>query len=466
MKKFLSDDFLLGTDTAAKLYHTCAEKAPIVDYHCHIPASDIADDIKYDNITQIWLYADHYKWRAMRACGVEERYITGDASDREKFSAYCKAVPKLIGNPLYHWSALELKRYFGCEKIICPENEEYIWDLTKERLHSPDMSAKAIIKRSNVKALCTTDDPADGLAYHKAIAEDASFETRVYPAFRPDKAVNMTVADYPGYMKKLGEAAGVEIRDLDSLKTALTNRIEYFISLGMKTVDHGVDDYLIYRKVNGHTCDAIFRKALSGKRPDEEERNAFRCYMLRFLASEYVKYGTVMQIHYGVLRNPNAKMFGLLGADSGYDTIYGRSCIYDLARLLDSMNSDGILPKTVIYSVDPGENAALDSLCCAFNGDGEVKMQHGSAWWFNDSIPGIREQLRSLSNLSSLGSFIGMTTDSRSLLSYTRHEYFRRVLCGYIGELVEDGQYPDDMNTLGEVVTDICYRNTVRFFGF
>ena len=466
MKKFLADDFLLDNGVSEELYHGYAEKMPVIDYHCHIPAKEIAEDIRYDNITQIWLYADHYKWRAMRACGTEEEYITGAATDREKFSAYCKVMPRLIGNPLYHWSALELSRYFGCDKPICPENEAYIWDLTREKLHSPDMSAKSIITRSNVTDICTTDDPADGLEYHKAIAADASFKTNVYPAFRPDKAVNMTAADYPSYIEKLGKAAGVRIRDLDSLKEALTNRIEYFVSLGMKTADHGVDDYLIYKKINGNTCDVIFRKALSGVRPDEEDRNAFRCYMLRFLASEYVKYGTVIQIHYGVLRNPNAKMFAKLGPDSGYDTIYGKSCIYDLARLLDSMNTDGILPKTVIYCVDPGENAALDSLCCAFNGNGEVKMQHGSAWWFNDSVPGMREQLRSLSNLSALGSFIGMTTDSRSLLSYTRHEYFRRVLCGYAGDLVDNGQYPYDIKTLGGVIEDICYNNAKIFFGF
>ena len=402
----------------------------------------------------------------MRACGIKEEYITGGASDREKFSAYCKVMPKLIGNPLYHWSALELSRYFGCEKTLCPENEEYIWDLTREKLHSPDMSAKAIISKSNVTDICTTDDPADSLEYHKRIAKDGSFKTKVYPAFRPDKAVNMTVSDYPSYIEKLGAAAGVNIADLDGLKTALKNRIAYFASLGMKTADHGVDDHLLYREESEEVCGAIFKKALSGDKPDEEQRNSFRCHMLKFLASEYVKYGTVMQIHYGVLRNPNSKMFSKLGPDSGYDTIYGKSCIYDLARLLDSMNTDGVLPKTVLYCVDPGQNAALDSLCCAFNGGGEVKMQHGSAWWFNDSVPGMREQLRSLSNLSALGSFIGMTTDSRSLLSYTRHEYFRRVLCGYIGDLVEDGQYPDDIKTLGPIVTDICYNNTKRFFNF
>lgn len=465
-KEFMGNDFLLDTPAAKALFYGFAARLPIIDYHCHIPARDIAEDIKYNNITQLWLAADHYKWRAMRACGVDERLITGDADDYEKFCAYCAAVPKLIGNPLYHWSHLELRRYFSCELLIKPENAREIWELTEKALQSGQMSAKSIIKSSNVEALCTTDDPSDDLSYHKALASDADFGVKVYPAFRPDKGMNPEREDFAEYIKKLSDAAGCPVTDLKTLKAAYIKRLDYFMSLGMKTADHGFDDFVVYSPADETEADDILRRALSGKRLTAEDAAKYRTHMMRFFASEYNKRGVVMQIHFGVLRNPNTVMYNKLGTDSGYDTIYGKSCTADLCRLLDSMNTDGALPKTVLYSVNPADDGALDSLCCAFNGGGEVKMQHGCAWWFNDSIPGMKNQLTSLSSMSSFGSFIGMTTDSRSLVSYPRHEYFRRLLCNFLGSLVEEGQYPADYEALGQTVCDVCYNNVKMFFGF
>lgn len=461
--EFMSDSFLLSNAPAEALYNNFAKRMPIIDYHCHIPIEDIYFDRKYNNIGELWLGADHYKWRAMRAAGIEEKYITGDATYKEKLDAYLSVLPKLVGNPLYHWSCLELKRYFGIRSVPKASASDELWDFTSKMLQSDSMSAKSIILSSNVEALCTTDDPAATLEYHRALA-NSDYPVKVYPAFRPDKGMNPDRAGYAEYISSLSKASGVMIDSLASLKEAYKVRLDEFLSLGMRTADHGFDDYVRFTLTSDEEADLIFRRALSGDSISGEDASRFRSNMILYFASEYKKSNTVMQIHFGVLRNPNSKMYRLLGPDSGYDTIYGQSCIYDIAKMLDAMNERDILPRTVLYSVDPGDNAALDSLACAFNGEGQTLIQHGSAWWFNDSLKGMREQLSSLASLSCLGSFIGMTTDSRSLVSYTRHEYFRRILCDMLGRMVVNGEYPPDYEALAQIVCDVSYNNVKKFF--
>ena len=479
MKPFMDDDFLLDSDVAKLLYHHYAAEMPIIDYHCHVSPKDIAEDRKYQNITEVWLGGDHYKWRAMRSCGIPERLITGDATDYEKFEAYASALPSLIGNPLYHWSHLELQRYFDYDGVLGPDTCEEVWNLTKEKLASDDMSVREIIKKSNVKLLCTTDDPADSLEYHLALSQDKDFDVAVLPAFRPDRAMNVDKPDFAEYITKLSEASGVEITDLVSLCDALERRIEFFDALGCLTADHGFDDYVAFdREKSAAQClsiaDVTFKRALAGEKIDAEMTKIYKSALIRFFGREYVKRGWVMQIHFGALRSANTVMKNRLGPDTGYDTINGTPCIKALADMLDTLNSENALPRTILYSLNPTDNAALATLIGSFQYTSDEaeglaclpRMQHGSAWWFSDNIRGMRDQLENLANLSALGKFVGMLTDSRSFLSYTRHEYFRRVLCSVLGGYVERGEYPLDIETLAQMVCDICYNNTKDFFGF
>jgi len=471
MKKFMDKDFLLSSDPASALFHSYAEKLPIIDYHCHVSPAEIAQDKRYSNITELWLSGDHYKWRAIRSNGIDEKYVTGDASDYEKFAAYAKTMPRLIGNPLYHWTHLELQRYFDCDLILSEKTVDEIWELTSEKLASPDMSVRGLIKKSNVELLCTTDDPADSLEHHAAIAKDDTFSTQVLPAFRPDKGMNIERKGIADYIAKLSEAAGVKITDLESLKDAYIKRLDHFESLGCRTADHGYDDYVKFVKPNSHMADEAFMKALEtdGKGISEEEAALYKCEMMRFFGAEYAKRGWVMQVHFGVMRNPNSVQFARLGPDTGYDTIGGEACIMDLAKMLDMLNSDGALPRTILYSINPCDNAAIGTLIGSFqyaDGSGMPRIHQGSAWWFNDNNDGMRAQMKSLANLSVFGNFLGMLTDSRSFTSYPRHEYFRRILCDVIGGWVENGEYPADVETLGQLVCDICYNNTKDFFGF
>ncbi|MCQ2770186.1 MAG: glucuronate isomerase [Clostridia bacterium] len=478
MKKFLDDNFLIDNEIGELLYENYAKDMPIIDYHCHVNPAEIADNKKYKNITEVWLGGDHYKWRAMRSCGIPERVITGNSTDEEKFKAFCSAMPYLIGNPMYHWSHLELKRYFDYDGIICPENSDEIWKLTQEKLAEDSMSVRGIISRSNVALLCTTDDPADDLANHIKIAEDKSFTTKVLPAFRPDNAMKIQKPGFKAYIEKLSAVVGVEIKDFKTLGDVLASRIQYFNVLGCKTADHGMDDYYLYdgSVPSGQAlsiADAAFKKAMRGEDVPNDLALVYRSAMIKVLASEYTKYGWVMQLHMGVLRNTNSIMFANHGADFGYDTI-GSFSIKSLAELLDALDREGILPKTVLYSINPNDNAALATLIGCFQHTSEeseglnnmMKIQHGSAWWFNDNKNGMTAQLENLGNLSALGKFIGMLTDSRSFLSYTRHEYFRRVLCNVLGGYVERGEYPCDIETLAQMVCDICYNNTKDYFGF
>ncbi len=464
MPRFLDEKFLLKNEIGEKLYFDVAADLPIIDYHCHVNPREIYEDKKFENITELWLSGDHYKWRLMRSNGVDEYYITGEADPYDKFLRFAELMPKAIGNPMYHWCHLELKNYFGYDGVLNADTANEVWELCKRKLQNENMSVRGIIKQSNVAFIGTTDDPIDMLEYHKLIAADDSFDTVVAPSFRPDKALNIDKAGWKEYISKLSEVSGVEIRDLESLKLALSRRIEYFAECGCRASDHGLDR-MIYAEADGDTINKLIERGLSGETVSPCEAEALKTELLVHCASEYSRLGWVMQLHYNCMRNPNTLAFKTIGADSGFDCIGPDNGSRKLASLLDRLNSNGILPKTVIYSLDPSDNAFIDTLIGAFQGNGvEGKLQHGSAWWFNDNKQGMRDHLISLANLSLLGNFVGMLTDSRSFLSYTRHEYFRRILCGLLGEWVENGEYPCDEKAISILVKDICYGNAKRYF--
>ena len=464
MSKFMDKNFLLTTKVSRKLYFDHAEKMPIIDYHCHVSPKEIYEDKHFANITDLWLSGDHYKWRLMRSNGVDEHYITGNATPYEKFVKFVETLPKTIGNPMYHWCHLELKKYFGYNGVLCPETAKEVWDLTEKKLKEDNISVRSIIKMSNVQFIGTTDDPTDTLEYHRLIAEDNTIDTVVAPSFRPDKALNIEKAEWCDYIKKLQQVSGVDIVDLGSLKSALTSRIEHFNECGCKASDHGLDK-MVYAYAEEKEVDKIIKKALKGVEISVEDSEIVKTELLVHCAREYYRLGWVMQLHYNCMRNPNTKAFETLGADTGFDCIGPDNGSRKLAHLLDRLNREDNLPKTIIYSLDPSDNQFIDTLIGAFQGtEIEGKIQHGSAWWFNDNKQGMRDQLTSLANLSLLGNFVGMLTDSRSFLSYTRHEYFRRILCGLIGEWVENGEYPMDEKVLGEIVRGICYENARKYF--
>ncbi len=466
MKAFMDQDFLLTTPTARTLYHEYAAKMPIVDYHCHVNPAEIAEDRQFDNITQAWLGGDHYKWRAMRSNGAPEAVVTGNASDREKFDAWAEVLPRAIGNPLYHWTHLELKRYFDVDTPLSPATADEIWEACNKRIREPDMTVRGIIKRSNVTVVCTTDDPADDLRYHQQIKADPTCTVKVYPAFRPDRALAIEKPDFADYMTKLGEAAGLTIDSFESLSEALRRRIDFFAENGCKASDHGLGK-IVCIPTTPEEADRILKKRLAGETLTEAEEHGFRTALLVMLAAEYVKHNIVMQIHFGVIRNNNSRKFQELGPDTGFDTIAPFGCAEGLISLLDQMESRNILPKTVLYSLSPCDSELIGSVIGAFQGEGiGCKVQLGAGWWFNDTKTGMIKQLTDYGNLSVLGNFIGMLTDSRSFLSYTRHEYFRRILCELIGGWVENGEYPADMEYLGKLVQDISYNNTMKYFGF
>ena len=465
MARFLDKDFLLTTKTAQKLYTEHAEMLPIIDYHCHVSPREIYEDKRFENITELWLGGDHYKWRLMRSNGVDEYYITGNAAPYEKFERFAALLPKAIGNPMYHWCHLELKNYFGYEGVLSADTAKEVWDICNRKLAEDGMSARGIIKRSNVAFIGTTDDPVDSLEYHKLLANDDSFDTVVAPSFRPDKALNIDKAGWKEYIETLSRVSGVEITDLRTLKAALGKRIEFFADNGCCASDHGLDR-MVYAEAGEEEINALISRGLAGECIPADEAEALKTELLVFCAGEYVRHGWVMQLHYNCLRNPNTKMFRLLGADTGFDCIGPNNGAQKLAKLLDKLNLTDSLPKTIIYSLDASDNSFIDTLIGAFQGtECQGKLQHGSAWWFNDNKQGMRDQLISLANLSLLGNFVGMLTDSRSFLSYTRHEYFRRILCGLIGEWVEGGEYPDDKASLAEIVEGVCYKNAKNYFG-
>ena len=466
MKAFMDKDFLLSTETAKKLYHEYAEVMPIIDYHCHINPKEIYEDRQFDNITQVWLGGDHYKWRQMRSNGVEERYITGDATDREKFQKWAETLEMAIGNPLYHWSHLELKQYFGYEGNLNGDTAEEVWNLCNEKLADKSMSARNLVKNSDVRLLCTTDDPVDSLEWHKRLKEDESFDVQVLPTWRPDKAMNIEKGDYLDYIQKLSEVSGIDITDFASMLKALQNRMDWFEEIGCRISDHGLE-YVFYTPATEEEIEAIFAKRLSGEMVSREEELKFKTAFLIAMGRAYYKKGWAMQLHYGVKRDNNKSIFKKLGPDAGIDSISNYAPSAELADFLNALAETEELPKTILYSLNPVDNAAIGTVIGCFQDASAVgKIQHGSAWWFNDHKQGMRDQMISLANLGLLGNFIGMLTDSRSFLSYTRHEYFRRIMCELIGGWVENGEYPADYKVLEKIVKGISYNNAVRYFGF
>ncbi len=466
MKAFMDQDFLLHTQTAKELYHEFAAKVPVLDYHCHINPQEIAKDRKFENITQVWLGGDHYKWRQMRSNGVDEYYITGDAPDREKFQKWAETLDKAIGNPLFHWSHLELQRYFGYHGVLGSDTAEEVWNLCNNKLQEDAMSVRNLIRQSNVTLICTTDDPADDLKWHKMIAEDESFEVQVLPAWRPDKAMNLEKPDYPAYLEKLGQAADWKIQSFADLKNALVNRMEFFDSFGCRASDHALE-YVMYNPASENEVEAIFAKRLKGEEISRQEELKFKTAFMIFVAKEYARLGWAMQLHYGCKRDNNKIMYEKLGPDTGYDCINNYAPSSETADFLNALNESGAMPKTILYSLNPNDDEALGTILgCFQNADMIGKIQQGSAWWFNDNKTGMIKQMTSLANLSLLGNFNGMLTDSRSFLSYPRHEYFRRIMCDLIGGWVENGEYPRDMKKLEKIVKGISYNNAVRYFGF
>ena len=466
MKRFMDEDFLLQNETAKKLYHDYSEKMPILDYHCHISPREIAEDRHFDNITQVWLGGDHYKWRMMRSFGIDEKYMTGDASDEEKFLVFAKCLEKSIGHPLCHWAHLELKKYFGYDKPLTAANAKEVYDHCNKILQAPDMSVRKLIKMSNVTLICTTDDPVDSLEWHDKIKEDTSFDVKVLPAWRPDKAKNISKPEFTSYIATLSDVSGVKIDSFASLKEALKVRLDFFGSKGCTVTDHALE-YVMYYPASDEEVEAIFQKRLAGKELSREEDLKFQTAFMLFEGEEISKRGWVMQLHFGCKRDNNTPMFEKLGPDTGYDSIDAYYPMAEMADFLNALHSKNALPKTILYSLNPNDNKIINTMLGCFNQAPYVaKVQQGSAWWFNDSKFGMEEQLRCVAESSNLSGFVGMLTDSRSFTSYTRHEYFRRILCNYLGSLVEDGEYPDNMDILGEIVNDISYNNAVRFFDF
>ncbi len=464
-KNIVNENFLLKTDTARHLYNDYAKNLPIIDYHCHINPQEIALNRKFDNITQVWLGGDHYKWRLIRSNGIDENEITGNADDRTKFGHFADMISKAIGNPMYHWTHLELKKYFGYDGILNSDTAEEVWQLCNSKLQEDSCTVRGLICQSNVAMIGTTDDPIDSLEWHIKIANDKSFKTKVVPSFRPDKAVNIDKAGFAEYIKKLSEASDTEINSVSHVKAALEKRLDFFKKLGCTASDHGLD-YVVYNPCDDITLDGIFSRAMNGEAITQLEADMYKTSILLYLAEQYHDKNIVMQIHYGAIRNTNSKMFEKLGADTGFDCISTRPCGEAIIGFMNALECKGKLPKTILYSLNPQDNAMLDTYLGAFQGTQVAgKIQHGSAWWFNDTKRGMEEQLKSLADLSLLGNFIGMLTDSRSFLSYTRHDYFRRILCNLIGTWVEDGEYPDDEKQLKEIIQGICYYNAARYFG-
>lgn len=463
MRKFMDDNFLLSTDTAITLYHEYAKNMPICDYHCHLNPKEIAEDKRYNNITEIWLGGDHYKWRTMRSFGIEEKYITGDASDYEKFQAFAKVMPYLIGNPMYHWSHLELKRYFGIEETLSPKTCESIWNRCNEIINSDNFSARAMIKKSNVKYIGTTDDPIDNLEYHIQISKDENFDCEVRPSFRPDKALKIQGEGFGDYINLLGKTENTEINDYETLLNVLEKRLDFFVENGCKITDHSLER-VYFREATLEEVNHIFLKALNDEKLTKEEVEKYFTLTMISLGRMYSKHNMVMQLHIGALRNNNTRMFEKLGADVGFDSIDDGEIATGISRLLDSLDMTDELPKTILYCLNPKDNEVLGTMIGNFQGGGVAgKIQFGSGWWFNDQKDGMERQMMALSQLGLISQFVGMLTDSRSFLSYTRHEYFRRILCNYIGNLVENGEYPCNMEILGEIIENICYNNIEKY---
>ncbi len=466
MKSFLDKDFLLQTETAKQLYHEFAKEMPIIDYHNHLVPEQIANDVNFENLTQVWLYGDHYKWRAMRSNGVNEKYCTGDASDYEKFEQWAATVPYTLRNPLYHWTHLELQRYFDVDKILSPDTAREIYDHCSAKLKTPEYSVRNLLRKMNVKVLCTTDDPTDSLEHHKKIKEDG-FEIKVLPAFRPDKAMNVDDVDtFNAYVNKLQAVSNILIASWDDYLKALKSRHDFFAENGCCISDHGLEQLYAVDYQEAEISN-IFRKLTTGESISQPENIKFRSAMLVKFAEWDHEKKWVQQYHLGALRNNNARMLKTLGADTGWDSIGDFSQAKQLSKFLDRLDSTNQLTKTILYNLNPADNQLMAAMIGNFN-DGSVagKIQYGSSWWFLDQKQGMTEQMNALSNLGLLSRFIGMLTDSRSFMSYPRHEYFRRILCNIFGEEIENGELPNDLAWTGKVIQDICYNNAKEYFGW
>ena len=465
-RTFIDEDFLLRSETARILYHNYAKEMPIIDYHCHLPPDQIAEDRSFENLTQIWLYGDHYKWRAMRANGINERYCTGDASDWEKFEQWAATVPYTMRNPLYHWTHLELLRYFDIDILLNKNTAREIYDECNAKLKGPDFTVKALLKKMKVEVVCTTDDPTDLLENHKIIA-DSGFDVKVLPTFRPDKAMLLidSPTDFKAYIEKLSSITNITVNSYDSLLAALGSRHDFFAAMGGKLSDHGLEH--IYATYDEELAKSAFNKTLQGLPTSFEERTAFKSAVLYDLAKLDHSKGWTQQFHLGALRNNNERMLRELGPDTGWDSIGDYSQATNLSRFLNKLDSTNQLAKTILYNLNPSDNEVLATMTGNYN-DGTVagKMQFGSGWWFLDQKDGMERQMNALSNMGLLSRFVGMLTDSRSFLSYPRHEYFRRILCNLIGTDVENGELPSDIPWLGKLVSDISYHNAKNYFGF
>ena len=461
----MTEDFMLHNDFAKKLYHNYAAKMPIFDFHCHLEAKEIYENKNIPSITEAWLGGDHYKWRVMRACGVEEKYITGDASDFEKFEKYAEVMPNLIGNPIYHWTHLELKNFFGIDYPLNKENAKEVFDKCNEFLAKDEYRPRGLIEMSNVVAVCTTNDPAEDLTYHKLLAEDKSFEVKVLPAFRPDNALYIEKDEFADYIKKLSDASGIEIKTFADIKNALKNRMEYFKELGCMASDQAYS-FIPYQGADENELNEIVDMRLKGEEVCSDSIEKYKTELTIFLAKEYKKLDWAMEIHVGVIRNNSKVLFEKHGADVGGDSQNDLNYAENLANLLSSFEENDGLPRTVIFPLNPKDHYPIATIGGSFNRANKDNMQNiqlGTAWWHLDHKEGMIEQLKVFSSVGVLSKFIGMLTDSRSFLSYPRHEYFRRILCNYIGELVENGEYPADEEFLGKVVEDICFNNAKKY---
>ncbi len=464
---FITEDFLLESDTAVELYRRHAEALPIIDYHSHVPARDIAEDVRFANLTRAWLDGDHYKWRAMRANGVEERFVTGDANDRQKFERWAETVPRTLRNPLYHWTHLELKRYFGVDERLSPETAERIWHEANERLATPDYSCRELVKRSNVEVVCTTDDPVDSLEFHAALAEDDSFDVPVLPAWRPDRGMTIEEPDaFNAWVDRLAAATDVDIVGFPSFLEALRRRHDHFHERGCRLSDHGLEAVWSVDYTDAEVR-SVFEEVRGGDLPDEKGIAKFKSAMLYELAVMDHEKDWVQQFHIGAIRNVNRRMLARVGPDAGFDSIGDCEVARPIARLLDRLDGSDQLAKTILYNLNPRDNHVLASMIGNFQrGPVAGKLQWGSAWWFLDQKDGIEAHLNTLSNIGLLSTFVGMLTDSRSFLSYPRHEYFRRILCNLLGDEIERGLLPRDLELVGAMVEDICHHNAAAYFAF
>ncbi|MGL5540108.1 MAG: glucuronate isomerase [Erysipelotrichaceae bacterium] len=464
MKPFMDADFLLTSETAKVLYHNHAAKQPIMDYHNHLSAKEIYEDKRYANLTEIWLGGDHYKWRQLRTNGIDERFITGDASAEEKMEAYAKTMPYLLGNPLYHWTHLELQRYFGIHETLNSSNWKTIYETCNALLAKPEYSARGLLKMMNVELACTTDDPKDDLFYHLALKNEG-YEVKVLPTFRPDQAVHIEKAGFAHYIQALGEVVNRPLTTVQDLVAALIERLDFFVSAGCVISDHGLDE-MLFAVGSEADVQAVYEKGLAGASLSHHEKSIYKGYVLTHLGRAYANRNIAMQLHLSPMRNNSKRRFDELGADTGFDSINDAPVAQTLSAFLDALDQTNELPKTVLYTLNPRDNEVLATMCGNFqDGITPGKIQFGTGWWFNDQKDGMERQMEALCQLGMLSRFVGMLTDSRSFLSFPRHEYFRRILCEKIGKLVENGEYPNDLVTLGEIVENISYYNIKNYLG-